>query len=351
MKIPVYEALLETDNEGILCISLVDLPAIESNFLAFREDDLEDELKFRIQSEEQRLITGVLMRPDFNIIRKDQIRGVFYVKYSKETIKKMAEKLLKDGFQNSVNLMHLPGTNVSGINLTEIFLKDSERGVAPIGFENIEDGSLFATYHVENDALWNEIKNGTFKGFSLQGIFGLKQLNFKTKEMSLRAKFLKTLLKFGEVQTDKGIIYWAGEEDLKAGDEVFNESYEPLEDGEYQTEDGKIIAVVEGKVSEIRDPEAEVSTEPSEEQFEEEVVSEEQTEVIEEPAAEEKRDLEKELDELKAELEEVKRALEEIKKQLAEPVAEPVAEEFRKTNNAKEFGHNKAAKILSHLKD
>ena len=354
MKIPVYEAVLRLEQDGIYGISLVDLPAIESNFLAFREEDLREEVNFRIQNEEKHLISGALMRPDFNIIRKDPVLGLHYIKYSRETIREMAEKLLKDGRHNNIKLMHIPGSEVSGVNLVEFFIKDSETGVIPKGFEDIEDGSLFATYHVENDAVWNEIKNGTFKGFSLEGLFELKPLKFKEKEvMSLKTSFMKALLKFGEVQTDKGLIYWAGDEDLKAGDEVFNESYEPLEDGEYQTEDGKIIAVVEGKVSEIRDPKAEVSDEPKAEEFAEEVISEEQAEVVEEPAAEpaeDKRDLEKEMDEMRAEIEEMKKALDAIKEQLAEPVAEPVAEEFRKTN-VKEFGQNKAARILSHLHD
>jgi hypothetical protein len=350
MKIPVYEALITNEDEGILNISLVDLPAVDSNFLAFREE--QKELKFEIQSEEQRLITGVVMRANFNIYKEDPKYGPFYIRYSPETIKIMAEKIFMDGNQNSINIMHLPDSNVEGVNLIQLFIKDSEKGVAPVGFENIEDGSLFATYHVENDSVWNEIKNGTFKGFSLEGLFRLEKLNLKKEEMSLKTKFLKALLKFGEVATDKGTIYWPGEEDLKAGDEVFNEAYEPLEDGEYQTEDQKVIVVVDGRVSEIRDPEAEVSGEPKEEEFAEEVISEEPAEVIvEEPASEEEvRDLEKELDELKAEVEELKRALDSIKEQLAEPVAEPIAEEFKKTN-VKDFKGNKAAKILAHLKD
>lgn len=344
--IPIYEALIMSEEQGIFTVSLVDSPAVEANFVAFEKENIEEEVKFRIDSEEKRLITGVLMRPDYLIYRDQEGLGKCYVKYSRETIKKMAEKLLKDGYQNAVNLMHRPDSYVSGVNILEFFLKDSERGMIPKGFENIEDGSLFATYHVENDAVWNEIKNGTFKGFSLEGLFRFKPFKTKQEKMSLKTRFLKALLKFGEVQTDKGIIYWAGEEDLKAGDEVFNESYEPLADGEYEIEDGKTIVVVEGKVAEIRDPKAEVSDEPQEEQFEEEVVPEEQVEEVKE----EVRDLGKEMDDLKAELEEVKRALEAIKEQLAEPVSEPVAEEFKKTN-VKEFGHSKAARILSHLND
>ena len=349
MKIPVYEALITTEDEGILNISLVDLPAVDSEFMAFRED--EKELKFKVQSEEQRIISGVLMRANYNIYREDPQLGSYYIRYSPETIRIMAEKLFRDGNQNSINLMHLPGSNVSGVNLIQLFIKDTEKGIVPQGFEHIEDGSLFATYHVENDAIWNEIKNGTFKGFSLEGLFKVEQFKTKNEEMSLKSKFMKALLKFGEVQTDKGLIYWAGEEDLKAGDEVFDESYEPLADGEYQTEDQKTIVVVDGKVSEIRDPEAEVSDEAKEEEFEEEVISEEPAEVVvEEPVEEEVRDLEREIDELREEVAELKRALEAVKEQLAEPVAEPVAEEFKKTN-VKDSKMPRAARILSHLKD
>ena len=94
---------------------------------------------------------------------------------------------------------------------------------------------------------------------------------------------LKNILsiKMGEVNTDKGRLVWDGEEDLKAGDEVFqigedNEPH-PAADGEYITEDGKTIVVAEGKVAEIKDPEAEVAPEAEETPIEAE---------IEEPAAE-----------------------------------------------------------------
>ena len=79
-------------------------------------------------------------------------------------------------------------------------------------------------------------------------------------------------LKFGEVATDKGRLIWDGEEDLKEGDEVYVEiegedEPQPAADGEYVTED-KTIVVVDGKVAEIRDPEAEVAPEAEEEEVE-----------------------------------------------------------------------------------
>lgn len=77
---------------------------------------------------------------------------------------------------------------------------------------------------------------------------------------------LKSMLDFkmGEVKTDKAVLVFDGEE-LKEGMEVYviGEDGEPVaaEDGDYTVEDGKVIKVAEGKVSEIIDPEAEVAEE------------------------------------------------------------------------------------------
>lgn len=81
---------------------------------------------------------------------------------------------------------------------------------------------------------------------------------------------LKNILsiKMGEVETDKGRLVWDGEEDLKEGDEVFqivDDEPQPAADGEYVTEDGKTIVVVDGKVAEIKDNEGEVASETTEE--------------------------------------------------------------------------------------
>lgn len=88
-------------------------------------------------------------------------------------------------------------------------------------------------------------------------------------------------LQMGEVNTDKGILVWDGDEDLKEGDEVFQMvegEPQPAADGEYITEDGKTIVIAEGKVAEIKDPEAEVAPEevPVEETAQEEVKAEEE---------------------------------------------------------------------------
>lgn len=168
-KLPIYNALITTENTGLQRISLVESPAVLSNFLVF--DENKQEVKFAVQDEEKREVLGVVMRADFPIYRNDSQNGEYYVKYSKETIKLMSQKMLSDGVQNKVNLQHQENSDVKGVEMFECFIKDTENGVSPKGFENIEDGSLFARFKVNNDDVWNGIKNGTFKAFSLEGLF------------------------------------------------------------------------------------------------------------------------------------------------------------------------------------
>ena len=81
-----------------------------------------------------------------------------------------------------------------------------------------------------------------------------------------KAALLKAFAEFANVTTDKGILAWDGDDDLKVGDQVYIEDAEgnrtPAEDGDYKTDDNKTIVVADGKVSEIKDPEVDV--EPTE---------------------------------------------------------------------------------------
>lgn len=362
--IPYFYANINSDDEGIYNISLVDAPAVESNFLAFNK---QEQLTFSIQNEEQRKLLGVIMRAEYPIYRFDEQMGEFYIKYSKETVKLMAEKLMKDQHHNNINIMHSPNSNVDGVYMTSLFIKDTEKGINPTGFEDIENGSLFAEYHVLNDEIWSSVKDGTFKGFSLEGLFTINKDTKKEENMSVKTELMNALLTFGEVETKTETLYWEGEEDLKAGDAVFvGEDKTPAPDGDYETMDGKIIKVEEGKVKEIVDPEAEVDSkeeetpETKEEEMEEETTettttTEETTteETTEEPKDDEVAKLKEEVEVLKAEVETLKKAIEEINAQLSMPAVPPIEQEFEKVTkpNKNEVKKNRALSILSHLND
>ena len=282
--IPVYDAIISDEETGMFRISLVDDPAVMSNFQAF--DAHKKPMMYAIQDEEKRLVRGCIMRSDFPIYRRDEKMGEYYVIYKAEEIRKMAEKYLMEGRQNDVNLMHQEGSDVDGVQMVQYFIKGD--GIQVDGFDDCADGSLFGEFHVVNDDIWAEIKAGTYKGFSLEGVFDLvpeqnkdeiqeivdllegafkrifKPNTFMSKLSKFKAALAKMLQEFGNVTTDKGIISWDGDEDLKAGDSVYVEDSEgnrtPAPDGDYKTDDNKVIVVVEGKVSEIKDAEAEVDS-------------------------------------------------------------------------------------------
>ena len=282
--IPVYDALITDEETGMMKISLVDDPAVMSDFLAF--DNIRKMQMYSVTDDEKRLVRGVVMRADFPIYRRDERMGEYYIIYKPETIRTMAEKYLAESRQNDVNVMH--SVDVDGVQMVQWFIQDSTRGIVPEGFD-VPDGSLFAEFHVINDEVWESVKDGTYKGFSLEGVFDLVpeqdvnevrdivdsldgQFNSQNdKEMSklqrIRAGLARLLAIMGNVTTDKGVLAWDGDEDLKAGDKVYIEDQDgnrtDAADGDYRTEDGKTIVVVEGVVAEIRDPEAEVAPEPA----------------------------------------------------------------------------------------
>lgn len=291
--LPVYDALVTDEGTGMMKISLVDEPAVMSDFLAFAKQE-RTRLMYAVADPDKRLVYGVVMRADFPIYRRDERLGEYYVIYKAETIRRMAEKYLADNLQNEVSTMH--STDVDGVQMVQFFIKDAARGVNPEGFDDIADGSLFAEMHVLNDAVWEQVKDGTFRGFSLEGYFdlaperdthtveeivedldgefstlinqSLKQITNMSKINRFKAALSKLLAAFGNVSTDKGVLAWDGDEDLKEGDAVYIEdadgNRESAPDGEYVTSDAKTIVVADGKVAEIRDPEAEVAPEPAE---------------------------------------------------------------------------------------
>lgn len=172
--LPIYYAEIDYDDEGIQFVSLVDFPAVESNFITLAAQKKNEPLRFAtIEDGEQHLLVGVVMRADFPIYRRDE-RGEYYLVFRKEMVRRMAEKMLYDGRTSAVNIMHTPVV-ANGINLQELFIKDSEKGIMPKGFEDIEEGSLFAVYKVHNTEVWNAIKRGDYAGFSLEGLFELKE--------------------------------------------------------------------------------------------------------------------------------------------------------------------------------
>jgi hypothetical protein len=170
MELPLYMLEISddlNDDAEVQFVSLVDRPAIQKNWNAFK-----NEQKFQIVSEDKRIISGCAMLADTPIFRSDASFGDYYVAFSKDTITKIVQKFFKKGYQNNVNLMHDPNQVETGVTMFESFISDKTRGIEPMkGFEDAPNGSWFVSMLVENDEVWNKVKEGLINGFSIEGIF------------------------------------------------------------------------------------------------------------------------------------------------------------------------------------
>jgi hypothetical protein len=175
-NLPLYLLGIDENDEEteVDFVALVDKPAIERDFLAFAK---QDRLRFSMD-EDRRIVTGPLMLADTPIYRRDQKKGEYYIAFPKIAIEKIAQKFFKNGYQSNVNLMHESGSVVEGLTMFESFITDSQRGIAPMkGFEDVPEGSWFGSFKVENDEVWKDIKEGKFKGFSIEGAFEVYRAN------------------------------------------------------------------------------------------------------------------------------------------------------------------------------
>lgn len=319
MELPVYRIIInEDDTSGCTTISLVDRPAVEIPFLCFDKDE---PMKFSVDEEKQ-VISGIVMVADTPIYRRSETRGEYYVVFEKDTIRKMVEKYSRNGYFNLVNLQHQPDAYVSGVHLIESLLIDKERGICPVEFKDVPDGSWYVSFHISDKGLWEEVKRGEFlNGFSIEIVSELELMEMKSNKSKTNMNlfnFAKTILKLAEVVTDKATLIIEGE--IEIGKPVFVEvEGEPIpaEDGEYTLEDGRVIVVAEGLISEIREVEVEPTEEPKEE-----VVEETLEETPEEPQEDEKdlriKELEKELEEKAAKIAELEAKIVELEGTVAE---------------------------------
>ena len=167
MELPIYDITISDLADGIQCVSIVDNPAMETDLLYFEKQD--KKLNFSIQSEH--CIMGVLIKADTPIYRYDNIMGEYYVNFTKDVIKELAEKYVSDNLLNAVSLHH-NGKLINGIQLRELFIKDSSKGINPSNFEDVTEGSLFAVFHITDTELWETVNR--LGGFSIELLSDIK---------------------------------------------------------------------------------------------------------------------------------------------------------------------------------
>ena len=358
--VPIFAVNVDDPGCSISTMSLVDDPAMSIDMVCFSK---EQNMNFSIQDESQHNILTCLVRVDFPILRLTEDGNPYYIVFNKDTAKVLCQRLMKDGMQQNISLQH-SGKLIQGIQLQEVFIKDTEKGISPVGFEEAADGSLMGVYHIEDDALWNDCIEGRFKGISIESLLGIedfKKCNKKNKKKNnmskLKDMIKKLLLEFNSLSTNIAELYWEEDTELMVGYKVFVEDESgnkvPAMDGEYISDENK-IKVAGGTVTEIEKKEVDdVPAEKKEETMEEPAVEEPaKEEPKEEPAAEQPKDdntekvaeLEKKVADLEAKIAELETKLAEI---ATAPAAQPVMDEFENVKKITSTGDKKLDKRIA----
>lgn len=246
MELPVYEIeLKDGEFEAFTKVSLVKDPAIEQNLVFFSKDK-----PTYFADEEKKIIYCVAMRPNVHIFRAE-IDGIMnnkgYVFYSPETVEKFQLQLRRNLNDSKVNINHNQDENANGVFCFENWIvKDKEVDKSKAIGLNTENGDLVMAFKVDNDAVWQQCKNGELDGLSIEAFFkdAKKVSNFKT-EINMN-KLEKVNAFFKEL--------FAGEEEENAPVEVVEEEKEVMaeEDTALLEENAKLkeqVAELETKLA------------------------------------------------------------------------------------------------------
>ena len=165
----IYELVIEDENiDEVFAISLVEEPAIESNFVFFDKE----KVQFAALSDEKRLVMGPILIPDKQILRVDGEGKPYHVFFKPETIKKLSEMYLKKKYTDKSTLEH--DKKLNGVTLVESWIKESvTKDKSALYNLNVPVGTWMGTFKIDNDEIWNDyVKTGEVKGFSIEGLFG-----------------------------------------------------------------------------------------------------------------------------------------------------------------------------------
>lgn len=176
---------------GVSKMSLVSSPAVDKNFIALSKDNTRNhDVKFISLNREKCIVTGVALRADYPIYRKEDDRE-YYFSVSSEVIEKIMLKFMAEKRTDNVNIEH--SIDTSGVFLYESYQLTEDLRNSKKEFSEIELGSWMVSYKVDNMSVWNLIKDGTINGFSVE-LFGVMNDNGKRMSKSSMSSSILTLL-------------------------------------------------------------------------------------------------------------------------------------------------------------
>tara|TARA_R110000803_G_scaffold200577_2_gene264995 strand:+ start:7113 stop:7730 length:618 start_codon:yes stop_codon:yes gene_type:complete len=176
----IIELILDEDQDdiGVEAISIVESPAIESDFVALKNQGLQ----LAEVNKEKKILMGALLIPNKPIYRNNS-EGEYYIYFSKETIVKASQMFLQKGNQSNSTLEHAEVLN--GLTLVESWIvENKEKDKSAVYGLDVPVGTWMGSVKVNNDEVWNEyVKSNKVKGFSIEGYFADKMERPKDKTL------------------------------------------------------------------------------------------------------------------------------------------------------------------------
>jgi len=165
----IIELIISNDEDGIEAISLVDRPAIESNFITLAK---EYEMNLAEVDLEKKILMGPALIPNKMIFRKDG-ESKYQVYFSEKTVEQASQMYLKNGNQSNATLQHK--SKIEGMSLVESWIiTDPEMDKSKSYGFNLPKGTWMVSMKADNQEIWAKAKNGEIKGFSIEGYFADK---------------------------------------------------------------------------------------------------------------------------------------------------------------------------------
>lgn len=174
-KIKKYR--VNPEDSAVLAMSVVQEPAIESDFIYLSKQKID---KFvALENNEKHMLFGAALRPDFPIYRNDGVEE-YYLEFSKDAVEKLARDFMINGFQKNFTAAHK--NEVEGITVTESWIKtdmEKDKSLA-LGLDaDLPLGTWFLGAYCNNAEVWQKVKDGNYKGFSVEALVNVDEMNFE----------------------------------------------------------------------------------------------------------------------------------------------------------------------------
>lgn len=287
-------------------ISFVDYPAICNNFVYFGKGN-EDRPALYLNREKHEVVSPILI-PNQLILRISPDGQKYYIRWSRETIERVAKQYIMNQYNNNFTFKHswfetqdgnYEDSFLTGVYMLEMWTIEDEktdRANKIYGY-HLPEGTLMVRLKVHSNKLWQKIKSGEVKGLSIEAFIPIVEAGkityAKNKNTNNKQKMNKTqiqklfnsfMLWYNEVseevkelvdvvstdETESGEVslkYYTSDTDFIEVDSdgtARGSDGEVVADGEYRLADGNILVIEDGKFKETKTVEETDETKPVE---------------------------------------------------------------------------------------